>query len=267
MFNSVSMTRFAATIAGCIGAEAPKQADKTISQVEDMVKNACGKPVDRVLIYNPDAIGMWMYQKYTKEFSPLMTRVQMAVPIATVMPSVTPVCFGTMYTGALPEVHGIQTYEKPVIKIDSLFDSLARSGKKVALVAVADSSMAVIYAGRDIDYYFTPYDGEAVEKATQLINENNYDVVICYNQEYDDVMHESTPEAPDSYAAFNRHIDAFTMLADAARESWAGKDSLVVWATDHGTHVDEHGLGNHGDYIEEDINVVHFFGVYPRKEK
>lgn len=69
------------------------------------------------------------------------------------MPSVTPVSFGTMYTGAMPEVHGIRCYSKPVIKIDSLFDSLRRSGKRVALVAVVNSSMAKIFEERDIDYY------------------------------------------------------------------------------------------------------------------
>ena len=42
---------------------------------------------------------------------------------------VTPVCFGTMYTGAQPAVHGIQKYEKPVIQIDTIFDALIRAGK------------------------------------------------------------------------------------------------------------------------------------------
>lgn len=265
MFNSFSMTRFSATIAHCMGVPAPALADEPIPQVVEMAQNACGKPVDRVLIYNPDALGLWMYQKYTADFAPLMTRVQMAVPLATVMPSVTPVCFGTMYTGALPEVHGIRAYEKPAITIDSLFDALARAGKKVALVAVEHSSMAIIFAGRAIDYYFTPYDGEAVEKALELVAEDKYDVVVCYNQEFDDVMHESTPESPQSLEAFHRHISNFARLADAAKKSWTGHDSLVVCATDHGTHVNSEGFGTHGDYIEEDINVLHFFGIYPQK--
>ncbi|MEG1942195.1 MAG: hypothetical protein RR049_00140 [Angelakisella sp.] len=266
MFNSVSMTHFASTITSCMGIAPPNDADTPISQVEKLVHSTCGKPVDKVLIYNPDALGMWMYQKYTEEFTAVMERVQMLIPIATVMPSVTPVCFGTMYTGALPEIHGIKSYSKPVITTDSLFDALARAGKKVALVTVADSSMAIIFSGRNIDYFPMPYDTEATNKAMELIRDDKYDVVICYNQEFDDVMHESTPQSPVSYAAMQHHIDAFARLTDTAKESWAQYDTLVVCAPDHGTHVNAQGLGDHGDYIEEDINIIHYFGAYHKQK-
>lgn len=265
MFNSISMTRMAASVAEAMNVEPPKEADKSIPQVTNLVKNTCGKPVDRILIYNPDAIGMWLYQKYTKEFAPIMERVQLAVPVATMMPSVTPVCFGSMYTGAVPAVHGIQEYAKPVIKIDTLFDAMRRAGKKVALVALEDSSMGMIFQERDIDYYIMPYDGEALEKGLELIDKDEYDMIVVYNMEYDDVMHETTPESDISYAAMNRHIDAFAKLADAVKEKWTSHDTLICCATDHGIHTNEEGFGDHGDYIEDDINVVHFYGVYPKK--
>src|SRR5699024_11009815 len=155
MFNSISMTRLAASVAKAMDAEAPKQAEAPIPFVEDLVKNALGGKADRVMIYNPDCIPMWLYQKYTEKFAPVLAATQLTVPVATVMPSVTPVCFGTMYTGAMPAVHGIRSYTKPVITIDSLFDSLRRSGKRVALSAVAESSMALIFQNRDIDYFLT----------------------------------------------------------------------------------------------------------------
>lgn len=263
MFNSISMTRFAATITDCMDVPPPRLGDSPIAPVGALVKKLCGQPAQRVLIYNPDALGMWNYQHYTAEYADVMQRVQLVVPLATVMPAVTPVCFGTMYTGALPEVHGIRSYEKPVIAIDSLFDALARAGKRVALVAVADSSMDLIFAGRDIDYYSVPYDNEAVEKALELMEENRHDVVVCYNQEYDDVMHLTTPQSPEAYAAMERHIASFARLCDGVAHSWAKQDSLVVFAPDHGTHVNAQGFGDHGDYIEDDINVLHYFGVYP----
>ena len=59
-----------------------------------------------------------------------MLNADLTLPLQTVMPSVTPVCFATMYTGAQPEVHGIQSYTKPVVKTDSVFDVLIRNGKK-----------------------------------------------------------------------------------------------------------------------------------------
>ncbi|NLB41411.1 MAG: hypothetical protein GX815_03990 [Clostridiales bacterium] len=67
------------------------------------------------------------------------------------MPSVTPVCFDTLYTGAQPEVHGIQKYEKLVIKIDSLFDALIRQGKKPVIIVETNCSMSKIFLERDMD--------------------------------------------------------------------------------------------------------------------
>ena len=142
MFNSISMTQMAATIALAMGAGVPSQADRSIPLVDAFVERNLGvRKADRVLLYNPDCVGLWLYQKYTDLFIPVTNATQLAVPVSTVNPSWTPVCFGTMYTGVLPEVHGIQGYTKPVITVDSLFDSLARSGKRVALVAVENSKI------------------------------------------------------------------------------------------------------------------------------
>ena len=265
MMNSISMTRLASTITSVMGTEAPKCADRPIPHVERLVEKTCGGKVDRVMIYNPDALAMYLYQKYTEKFLPVTERTQLEVPMATVMPAVTPVCFGTMYTGALPKVHGIQEYAKPVIKIDSMFDALERSGKKVALVAVKDSSMAIIFGGRKIDYYLEEDDEAVVRKALELIEKDEYDVISVYNQEYDDYIHDETPESDNALKAMDHHIEAFARLTDAVNQFWGVHDSLVVMATDHGTHINWEGFGDHGEFIEEDINVVHFYGTYPKK--
>ena len=148
----------------------------------------------------------------------------------------------------MPAVHGIQSYTKPQITIDSLFDALHRAGKKVALVTVENSSMDLIFRGREIDYYPMPYDGEATKKGLEFIKEDRYDVVVVYNQEYDDMIHDTVPESPQAMAAVDHHIEAFTRLTAAVREHWADSISLVVWATDHGNHIDWDGHGNHGEY-------------------
>ncbi len=266
MYNSISMTQMAATIAKTLGTEAPAQADQSIPLVDAFVQTTLGKEtVDRVLIYNPDCVGMWFFQKYTNLFIPVTNAVQLTVPVATVKPSWTPVCFGTMYTGVLPEVHGIQSYARPVITVDSLFDCLPRGGKRVALIAVENSSMSLIFKGRKIDYYVTPYDEEAVEKGLELIEKDEYDLISIYNQEYDDKMHRTYPESPASMAAMNHHIESFARLTSAVKKHWSAHDSLVCWASDHGNHTDADGHGNHGEDCPEDINVLHFYGIYPRK--
>jgi len=261
MKNSYSMTQLSASIANAMGFEKPEFSDPSIPSVDRLVKEKLDGRADRVLIYNPDCIGHWFWQKYTQMYLPVEKHVQLAVPVAAVMPSVTPVCFGTMYTGAMPAVHGIRQYEKPVIQIDSLFDAAARAGKKVALVAVENSSMAIIFSGRPIDYYILPYDEDVNEKTAELLREDCYDLIVAYNQEYDDMIHAHAPEASEAVAAAKHHIDAFDRLASVAEESWSGHNGLLVWASDHGCHVDWDGHGNHGEYRDEDINVLHFYGA------
>ncbi len=262
MKNSISMTRFAATLAKSLGIAAPKEADESVSLVEGLLRRQGVETAKKVLIYNPDAVGLWLFQKYTEWFAPVLRHTQLGVPVCTVLPSVTPVCFGTMYTGVEPAVHGIRKYEKYVLKQESLFDVLAESGKKTALVAVENSSMAILFQERNIDYYILPYDGEVTDKAEELIRGGEYEVVVVYNQEYDDVMHRTFPESEESLAALKHHIEAFDRLASAAEESWKKEDSLICWATDHGIHTNEQGHGAHGADVEEDLNVMHFFGAW-----
>lgn len=261
MKNAYSMTQMAASIANAMGFAQPEHSAPSIPAVDRFVKENLGGRADRVLIYNPDCMGQWFWQKYTQMYLPVEKHVQLAVPVAAVMPSVTPVCFGTMYTGAMPAVHGIRQYEKPVIRIESLFDAAAKAGKKVALVAVEGSSMAVIFAGRPIDYYILPYDEDVNAKTVELLRADRYDLIVAYNQEYDDKIHAHTPEALEAMAAAQHHIEAFDRLARAAEESWDGHNGLIVWASDHGCHVDWDGHGNHGEYSDEDINVLHFYGA------
>jgi hypothetical protein len=91
--------------------------------------------------------------------------------------------------------------------------------------------------------------------------------VVVYNQEYDDRMHHTYPESAESMLALRHQIGSFDRLCRAAREGWAGEDVLLVWATDHGIHVADMGNGAHGSDREDDLNVVHFFGVIPARDE
>lgn len=262
MFNQYSMTRMISGITNAIGVEAPLSAEPSIPLVDAFVEKSLeGRKADRVLIYNPDCIGLWHYQKYTDLFIPVLLETQLTVPMATVMPSVTPVCFGSMYTGAAPLVHGIRQYEKKVIQTDSFYDAVPRAGKKAANVAVQNSSMAIIFGGRPVDYYIEPYDDEVTATALRLIREDQYDAMTVYNQEYDDLIHKTTPESEEAINAVKHHVQTFVKLVSAVREYWKDHNTLVVFAPDHGNHYDWDGHGNHGEYREEDINVNHYYGV------
>lgn len=267
-FNTRPLTRLARTWAEVIGAEAPALSDKeTVTELLDLVaqKTENGK-VDRMLIYNPDAVGQWVFEKYRSKFADVEAHTDLQVDYITEMPPKTPVCFATMFSGVHPEVHGIQRYTKPQLTIDTLFDSWVRSGKKVAMVAVANQSIPRIFAGRNIDYYLLPYDGEVVEKALELIALNQYDIIEVYNQEYDDSMHLTHPKSKRALRALDHYNDSYRRLCEAVDEHWGAHDTLVSFSTDHGVHRAFYGLGQHGSDITKDRNIVHFYGVKSKKK-
>lgn len=265
--NEYSLTRFAATVAELAGIEKPALADEPVEEACCELKNLAGGSFERVLIYNPDAIAMWLCEKYREDFAAVRRHAPLTIPFASVLPSKTPVCFGTMYTGAMPQVHGIEKYEKLVIKIDSLFDSLVRAGKKTAIVAVENSSMSKIFAGRNIDYFFCIYDSAVIKKAIELIEKGEYDFICVYTQGYDDSMHLTGVESRPALRAMRKQIKYFDKLAKSVKKYWPQKNSLITFSPDHGVHNQSPHRGTHGSDLPEDINIYHFFGAVPGAEQ
>ena len=260
VYNEFSLTGICASLAEAIGIEPPKEANPSIPALNDLVARTCGK-VDRIFMYNPDAVGMWLYQKYTSFYLPLQRNIQLTLPLRTVMPSVTPVCFGTMYTGAYPEVHGIRSYTKPVIRIDTLFDALIRAGKKPALVSTEGHSLSKIYLERPMDYFIFPTVDECTAKALQLIEEDAYDFILLYNTDYDASIHRFGPEGKESLEALQKDIRVFGEIADRIRTYWKQHRTLLGFAPDHGCHEIDGGVGSHGLDMPEDLNILHFYTV------
>ena len=267
--NRISLTRFAATVAKTFGVEPPEQAEPPLDWACALLQDCCKSGFDRLFIHNPDAVGMWLYEKYPEVFAPVLRHTQLTIPFQTVMPSVTPVCFGTMYTGVPPEVHGIRKYEKPIIQTDSLFDALARAGKRIALVSTANASMSNIFKNRKMDIYNCPSEGTIVEKALELIIQDSYDVLCVYTYMFDTQDHKYGPEARETLAALHGQAAIFDYLVSAIRREWTDHDTLISFSPDHGVHACPPGseqLGDHGTDSPLDLNILHYMGVIGRRD-
>ena len=255
VYHSFSLDSIAAALAEGMGIMPPECAAAANPALSSLVRHAGVSQADRVLMYNPDAIALWLYQKYTALYLPVLQHTQLALPLASVMPSVTPVCFGTMYTGAQPQVHGIRSYTKPVIRIDTLFDALIRAGKRPAM----------IFLERAMDYFIYDTVEEVNRKALALIEADEHDFIVVYNGDYDATMHRFAPEGAASIEALRHNIHTFDQLAQAARLHWASHNTLIGFAPDHGCHEIDGGLGAHGLDMPEDLNILHFYGVIPSR--
>lgn len=277
-YNNISLTHYCATVCKLMGIEPPEHAQAPLDWVVDTLNQLCKDGFDRVLIHNPDAVGMWLYQDYPDAFEPVLRNTQLTIPFRSVMPSVTPVCFGTMYTGAEPAVHGIQAYAKPVIKIDTFFDAVLRAGKSVALIATPTCSLSNIFLERDIHFYHCKNEGEVIEKTQQLIAEDAYDVICVYTYMFDTLNHRNGPYHPQTLNALYRQGQYFDMLVSTVKRCWKQHNTLVSFSPDHGVHeVVPYGSelnskgnpvrGHHGSDCTQDLNILHYMGVVRASEQ
>ncbi len=266
MLNQNSLDGICGSLAYAMGIEKPRRAAPANAQLNQYIDTLFeGGKVDRILMYNPDAIAQWVYEKYPSLCGDLDQYSELVLPLQSVMPSVTPVCFATMYTGAQPAVHGIQKYEKPVITIDTLFDALIRAGKKPALVTYGKCSLSKIYLEREMDYYHCELGGinEVNAIAAELILRDEHDFIVVYNGNYDSKMHKFGPEGIEALAELRANVETFGMLSKLVERHWKQHNTLVGFAMDHGCHEIDDG-GSHGLDMEEDLNICHLYKGYKK---
>lgn len=248
-----------------MGIEFPdRSSSEVLASVVQAGQQKLGKGgVERLLVYAPDAVGFSLYRDRPDLFEPALKWAPVEVKLRSVIPTKTPVCFASMFTGAPPQTHGITKYEKPVLSCDTLFDSLTRAGRRVAIVAVKGSSIDMIFRGRPLDYFSEIYDDAVTDRVLKLIQADRHEFILAYHQEYDDALHKTTPSSPEAMDALTSHIKSFDTLARATKLHWKQHDRAVMFAPDHGAHVDPAtGRGTHGDDIPEDMELIHFFGFY-----
>lgn len=264
--STYCVTSLTPTICGLFDIPLPETSTKTaIEPVMTEGKRLFGgQPLEKCLIYAPDAVGNHLYQRFPDAFAGVESAAPIRVQIQTVMPSVTPVCFGSMFSGAMPEVHGIREYAKPVLKCMTLFDSLAKAGKKAAIIASNECSIDKIFRCRPMDYFSTVNCRRAAEIAELLLEHDDYDLILCYNGMYDAIMHRYGVLSQEALREFHSNLDDFVMFSERIDAAWKGKRRALVFAPDHGAHdmtVNGEVHGTHGENIPDDIDINHFYAL------
>lgn len=253
-FNQICITQTASTILTLLGITPAVQMAPPVSQV--LNHQPC---CDRIFMYNPDAVAMWIYEKYADYFKEMEQETDLKLPMLSVIPPVTPVCFGSMYSGLLPAEHGIQKYEKPVLSVPTVFDLLPLAGKKAAIVSTEGDSISKIFLNRKIDYFIYPSKEACNRKALELIKQDNHDLIVLYNGDYDYQMHRHTPEGKRALKALQENIDTYRLLHTSIQKHWSAHQTVLVFAPDHGCHKVFGFLGNHGENTPYDMNIMHFY--------
>ena len=260
--NSICLTTVESTVAEIMGVRKSENPNPVLLSLKE--KKLQGRNADRAVLYNPDAVALWLYQKYTELFTDAVLSSDIALPILSVMPSVTPVCFASMYSGVMPEIHGIKKYVKPVLTVNTIFDTFIKAGKKCAIVSTSNDSISCIFLEREMDYFIYESVEEVNKKALELIDEDKYDLIVIYNGNYDGTMHKFGPESTEALAELRANSIDFAMLSALIEKHWAKHNTLVGFAMDHGCHEIDGECGSHGLDMPEDLNIVHLYKGYPK---
>ncbi len=209
---------------------------------------------ERLAVVVIDAFGVSTWGK-VKEKTPAFNKLGdlHGTVIRSVMPSITPVNFATMLTGADPKVHGIRNREQP-LRHETIFDVMRETGKVSATAARAKSSLGILispHADRP-GVAASNLDSEVTEIACRMIDE---DVNLLWVQllDVDDAGHAHGPHSVEGEEAAGRADANLGAILEEARV----RGYSIMALADHGQHPssDGHNKGVHGTDMPEDLRV------------
>lgn len=255
------------TICGLFGIPEPAACGAlAIAPIVDQAARTMGEGnMEKVVLFCCDAMGEHQREHFPEVFERIEKVAPFRIPSVAVMPSVTPVCYGTIFTGAAPCVHGIQKYEKPVLAVETLFDVLASAGKNVAIVAVNNCSIDTIFRKRNVDYYSFRTDQQSFDCTLELMQKNCYDLIVSYMTDYDALQHKTGCFSPECTRQAYLAAERFEQLAVFMDECWQEYNRSLVFVPDHGGHLIESNCGTHGFDIPEDMLVSHYYRLRAKK--
>jgi predicted AlkP superfamily pyrophosphatase or phosphodiesterase len=213
------------------------------------------KATDRLVVVVVDAFGLSTW-RVVNDRTPFFNSLHAlhGATVDSVMPSITPVNFATMLTGASPESHGITDREQP-LTLETVFHVLRGEGMASATAARAQSSLGILIsphadrpgiAESNTDDEVTRIALKALEDEASLLWVQLLDV--------DDAGHAYGPHSKEGHDAASRADSNLRKILGSAHR---GGYSAIVLA-DHGQHtVVKDGVvqGTHGTDVPEDLVV------------
>ena len=112
-----------------------------------------------------------------------------------------------------------------------------------------------------MDYFIYDTIEEVNKKALELIDVDKYDLITIYNGNYDSTMHKFGPESKEALSQLDANIDFYDILVSKIKKEWQTHNTFYGFLPDHGCHEIDGECGSHGLDMQEDMNVIHFYGI------
>jgi len=252
MADDFDMRWVAPTLCRILGVRPPKSAET--GPMEEVVWTMGNQRRLAVVVIDAFGASTWSATRLeTPTFNALARRHMLH--LKSVMPTITPVNFATMLTGASPEFHGIRARTEE-LKLETVFDVMREEGRSSATAARALSSLGILispFADKP-GIAESNLDDEVCSIAVDRLRKG-VDLLWVQLLDVDDAGHMYGPLSPQGVAAAGRDDGHLRRIA---AEAYRGGYGLMVLA-DHGQHTmvrDDGSQGGwHGTKAEEDVYV------------
>ncbi len=212
---------------------------------------------DKVLVVFIDGFG-WKSYEAALERGDIPNLAQLSANMASsVYPTITPVNYAAMVTGAPPIENGVTKRGIHSLSVDTIFDYANSIGKSSSVIE-GDSQILSFSVKQELNPDSDGLDGTDNEifQSALTAKQNGYDLLFVHFHGVDDVSHAFGPKSEEA-AEKIRQIDGyFGELSDG----WNGK---VIVVSDHGQHENDRSgdaeyenlAGKHGSFAPSDIFV------------
>ncbi|MGE6751824.1 alkaline phosphatase family protein [Rossellomorea sp. NPDC071047] len=242
----------------------PKMYEEYAKKAEDWKEDRA----DRVVVIVVDGMRKERFQEAETPFlDSLKAEGTEFSNMETVYPARTVVCFSSMFTGTYPYEHGITSNMvwKLGIKVESIFDSLRKVGKKGRLLGVAH---LVDSMGADVDTFTAVMhndkaDPTIMKKAKHIMKEQDPDLFIVQMIGTDQTGH-SRGVLYDEYLQKIKEADRLIEdFVQWMKEEGKMENTTLFICADHGQ---ADGIGGHG-HLDEGERFVPFIMHGPNIHK
>ncbi|MHB8995485.1 MAG: alkaline phosphatase family protein [Armatimonadota bacterium] len=239
----------ASTVAQLLQLPAPHSSAYDL--VAEVVAELVSAP--RVALLAPDALGRHPFDLWRHEM-PFLSGLhdRRSLTLRAIMPSITPVNFAGMVSGAELPVHGIQRFTDD-FKCETLFDVVRASGGVSGGVGQEGYTGGELL-GRFADLWGraeSKTDDEVVEITLKFAQEKQPQFLIVQLGQTDDVFHKHGPSSPEVVPVVRATDERLRRMVGELQE--LGYAILIT--ADHGQHDADGGGGTHGSDADEDCLV------------
>jgi len=200
----------------------------------EVISDELGRPlVEHVFLITFDGTNVIDFWQNTPFISSLLNESTKAEAFATVFPTITYPAHTSLVTGTYPQIHGITSNEKGVVKEEDIFELAAQYGFTTCIVG--GTFMDMFGNASQTEYHLGWNSSEGfMDTALSILRWQQPDLMFIYQPDPDEVGHAYGSESIEYKAAIRGSDAQIGRLVNYLKEAGFANNSCIFVTADHG---------------------------------